>query len=379
MSRTTFCCRRCSFTSNYTDSLRRHYVTKHRVGVKVGRSGHLEEVDLTDPEDEVTRVRRRQAKGPYPKEPSRRRSPDSPHPTVNQPTTAPLTPVPLLSLQVSTPPDHAPSGTVQKSAKSSSASFTCPTTTSDAANPSIGAPIVAQFNPVSHPPESSPALTPPPGGAALLDISADLADMAPPSPDPFWSCVAGPASVETGCEAPVSTPPVTARCCGVKKFKSDFHSTSTLAAGAATSSFAPAAGTSPTPSSAIGTTIGRDVNTRISVPIRSTSASATVDPERTTTSSPSGEFPGGILSSAAIWTLLMNWTPSAEESLARIGNGALLQDAGLRRRVCNDISLVRRTARCIAGHILGGHFDCDDDSGRATSGTLRQWLLRFVE
>jgi hypothetical protein len=119
-------------------------------------------------------------------------------------------------------PDHAPSNTHRTTSKSPLAPSNTSTNQADAVHPTVSEsnPLVAHFSPVDCHLGSSPALTPPPEGAVLLDLGTNLADLAQSSPDPFWSCVAGPASsVDIAFEAPMSTPPVEALCRGVRRSK----------------------------------------------------------------------------------------------------------------------------------------------------------------
>ena len=85
------------------------------------------------------------------------------------------------------------------------------------------------------------------------------------------------------------------------------------------------------------------------------------------------------LSSLTIWNILLQWTTTDEESLTRLADATLLQDTNLRRFTSYNINLVRRTARRMAGLILGGMFDYEGQRGRATSESLRQWLLNLLE
>jgi hypothetical protein len=358
----SFFCRRCSFISRYPDSLRRHYVRQHGVGVRIGRSGRHEEFDLSDAEEETTRVRRRQTKGPYPKESSRRRSPNVPHPTMDRPTHASITAVPLMSLQVATPPDHLPSDTNRTASKSPFLLSNTTSTHADAVNPTVSEsnPEVAHFSPVDRHLDSSPALTSPPGGAVLLDLGTNLADLAQSSPDPFWSFVAGPASsVDTAFEAPMSTPPAVALCRGVRRSKGNGLHTSMHMVESATSPLAPTitsshvipSTTDPTPLGVISTAVD------VSVPGDGISTSSCKVARRRIHASGNPAPCQNRLSGFDLMDLIQTWGASDEAALRRLRQEATSLTSGDRSQLVHDINLVRRTARCLAGFAISGVFD----------------------
>lgn len=167
--------------------------------------GRQKEFDLSGEEEEMTRLRRRLTKEPYPKESSRRRFPDTTsdygqansylhHSSAAHVAASGHT---MYSVIFRYSPDgikvyfrfvqynYNPNGCSESNRQNSGR---------------------GSIQPNSPSPRLLPPVTLPPGGAVLLDLGANLADLSQPSPDPFWSCVAGPASVEAGFEAPMSTP-----------------------------------------------------------------------------------------------------------------------------------------------------------------------------
>ena len=85
--------------------MRRHFVTQHGVGIRISRSGHIEEFELSDVEYEARRIRRRQAKTPYLKERHPEQAADVTRSVEGEIRPLPTETVPsLLSLTIHSPP-----------------------------------------------------------------------------------------------------------------------------------------------------------------------------------------------------------------------------------------------------------------------------------
>ena len=105
MSQPILTYKRCSFHSEYPDSMCQHFVTQHGVGNRISCSGHIEEFELSDVEYETYRIRQRQTKTPCLKERRPKQTADVPRSVAGKNNHLPAeTAPPLLSLKIHTPP-----------------------------------------------------------------------------------------------------------------------------------------------------------------------------------------------------------------------------------------------------------------------------------